>query len=120
METLKRGDVVEVGPAYRMHPTSDKPGSGTHEPDGAEGRYTVLSGAEKNGIDYRLARGVYDKPPPPDEYDVFICRSRLTKLCSECREAVATVTASKSRRPGNQLCQRCWNIEIGPLLDEAG
>lgn len=57
------GDVVTVGPAYRM--------GGSYVHDGCEGTYYVLSRIG-DSPDYKLARN------PGDSWDVIVYASRLT------------------------------------------
>lgn len=70
LPTIKRGDLVRVGPAYV--------GGQRFRPDGTEGVYTVLDVRAQN---LGLARGdVRAAMPGAGEYDVFVYVGRCEAI----------------------------------------
>lgn len=85
---IQVGDIVEVGPAYRM--------GGTYERDGSEGFYLVSSVSKYGGVGIAyLTPGVVPAYAPDErDDDLYISQTRCTvRLTNADRLALALAVA---------------------------
>jgi len=115
---LQRGDLIEVGPHYRMADSPPFAGRGYHEPDGAEGIYTVVAVVRYDARCVHAVRGdVRDDmtglwvEAASDMVPVSRCTvvDRSRRVASECAHCAAPATcygAYEGASP-HSACDEC-------------